>query len=56
MERERLEQMLASVRVLIEQAEGNPWGEYLRRHLVPVEVELERQLKSAPPEGVRSLK
>jgi hypothetical protein len=45
MDKETLEQMLASVQVLIGQSEGNPWGEHLRRHLVPVQVELERQLK-----------
>ncbi len=45
MDKETLKEMLASVESLIAQAEGNPWGTHLRRNLVPVKVELERQLR-----------
>jgi hypothetical protein len=40
-----LKRMLVSVESLLKQTNGVPFEEYLRSHLVPVQCELERQLK-----------
>jgi len=42
---DHLKRMLVSVESLLGQAEGIPFETYLRSHLIPVQCELERQLK-----------
>ena len=42
---EELKEALALTDRLLEVVSGNPWEVYLVRNLIPVKVELERQLK-----------
>jgi hypothetical protein len=37
---------METVKNLVAMVEGNRWGDYLKSHLVPVKVELERQLRN----------
>jgi hypothetical protein len=41
----QLRWQLETVKNLVAMVEGNPWETHLKRHLVPVQCELERQLK-----------
>jgi hypothetical protein len=55
-----LKRMLVSLESLLKQAEGLPYEEFLRGHLIAAQVEVQRQLtnelgrqlKSGAPEGV----
>ena len=44
MKEAELRTMISFVDALVSLAERNPWGTHLKRHLIPVKVELERQL------------